>query len=662
MTVRESANDLSAVKVDEAGVTRSGASILDTPQTLSVIPVQTTLDQAAQTIGDVVRNTAGARPSNYYGTYESVYARGFWMTTTSNYLRNGFRWVHLSQPARRNVERYELLKGPAGLDYGRVEPGALMNIVTKKPLESAYREVTMSISQGNGWDTGFDLTGPLNADGTVLYRLNGGTSRQAFVSSAVAPRQEDLSGALTMKLSRDTRLELDFEYTTRHQLIYPGLAVPNPRDANSADTLPIGNFYGEPANQFDGSHKMATARLHHRFSDEWSGSVGLSSNRTFRDVKQIRILGVTGNTVTRSTFPFRQNYDVTTAQAELKGNLLLGGMRHRMTFTVDRSAIKSTDSGGGNGPVASVSLLNPQPTGVTLTYGTQTSSELLDTGFAFQDYIELSPRFNLLAGLRHSTYRQINPGRSDQTGASTDPTLGLIFKPVPWISVYGSVAKSFSPNAGTLVAPATYAAPSRGEQLELGVKADWLDGRLRTSAAVYDLRKTNVPTPSAVNPLFSDLSGEQRSKGLELEAVGQLTSAWNLIASWGITDAKITSDNVAANVGKTPTQTPRTTASLWSTYHLSGAAAGWTVGGGLFHTGHKFVATNNLVSIPGYTTADLMASYQFTTGLPGARLQFNLRNVFDKRHYEGGASSAAGFTNLYPGLPRTLSASLTVPF
>jgi iron complex outermembrane receptor protein len=663
VTVRAAAgaNDPSAVKVDQAEVTRSGASILDTPQTVNVIPAQTTQDQAAQTIGDVVRNTASARPASYFGTYESVYTRGFWMTTTSNYLRNGFRWVHLSQPAKRNVERYELIKGPAGLDYGRVEPGALMNIVTKRPLSAPLREVTLSASQGGGWDAGFDITGPLDEGGKVLYRLNGGSGRQAFVSSAVDPRQDDLAGALSIGLSADTRAELDFEWTRREQLIYPGLPVPDPRDAHSADAVPIDNFYGEPAGRFTGWHRLFTARLQHRFSEQWSGSLGVSDNRTFRDVKQVRLTGVSGNVVNRGANPFSQNFDVRTWQAEVKGDLRAAGMRHRVTLTLDRSGYERAGSSNNFGTVAPTTLADPQPTGATFTYGPDTTSEVQDTGIALQDYVELTPRWNLLAGLRRSSSREVNPNVPDQTGRSTDPTLALIYKPRPWLSFYGSGARSFSPNAGTLVAANSYAPPSRGEQFELGAKADWLDGRLRTGASVYELTKSNVPTPSA-NPLFSDVSGEQRSRGFEWEAVGQLMSAWNLIASYGYTESKITRDNVPANVGKTAALTPRHTASLWNTYKLDGAAAGWTVGGGVFYTGAKFVATNNLVSVPAHTVVDAMAAYQWRTGLPGTRLQLNVRNLFDKRHYEGGGSNAAGFTNLYPGLPRTLSVSLAVPF
>lgn len=581
------------------------------------------------------------------------------MTTTSNWTRNGFRWVHLSAPAKRNVDRYELIKGPVGLDYGRVEPGALMNIVTKKPLETAHGEVTMGVSQLDGWDLGFDTTGPLNEQATVLYRLNGGAGRQPFVAEEVDPRQVDLAGALAVKVSPDTRLDFDFEWTERDQLIYPGLPLPDPNDPESADRVPLSNFYGEPAATFEGWHRAATAQLAHRFDDQWSGRVGVSKNVMFRDVKQVRITGVNGNTVNRAANPFRQGFDVQTMLGEVKGDLLLGGMRHRLTFTADRAEIERTGSSNNFGTVAPTTLQDPQPTGATFTYGPETKSTVVDKGLAVQDYIEISPRWNALLGVRHSRYSEANPGRTEQTGSSTDPTVALIFKPRPWASLYASYARSFSPNSGTLIAPGVYAPPSRGTQVELGAKTELFGGRLRTTAAVYELTKTNVPTPSLVNPVFSDVTGEQRARGFELEAVGQVTRAWNVIASYGYTDAEVTRSNRPADIGKTPAFTPQNTASFWTTYQLGGAARGWTVGAGAFYSGGKFAALNNRLKSPSYVIVDAMARYQLARGLPGATVQFNVRNLFDQRHYE---SPGFGFTSLTPGLPRTFSVALAVPF
>ncbi|MBA2723430.1 MAG: hypothetical protein H0U56_11155, partial [Methylibium sp.] len=330
---------------------------------------------------------------------------------------------------------------------------------------------TLAGGQHGYWDVGFDLTGKLNESGSLLYRLNGGTGRQAFQASEVRPEQDDLAAALTWRLSPRTQVDLDFEVSRRDQLIYPGLPVPDPLDARSADDVPIENFYGEPDGSFDGRFELYTVRIDHRFSDRWSLNAGYSKNFTERNVRQIHLTGVSGNTVNRGANPFSQTFEVDTVQAELEGDLRLGGMRHRLTFTADRAGYTRTGSNNNLGTVDPIDLNDPQPTGATFSYGPESRSKVKDTGIAVQDYVEVNRFLNVLAGVRHSTYRETNPGVPDQTGESTDPTLAVILKPRRDVSVYASYASSFSPNSGTLTAPNTYAPPSEARQWELGAKA-----------------------------------------------------------------------------------------------------------------------------------------------------------------------------------------------
>jgi iron complex outermembrane receptor protein len=277
-----------------------------------------------------------------------------------------------------------------------------------------------------------------------------------------------------------------------------------------------------------------------------------------------------------------------------------------------------------------------------------------------QDYVAVTPWLNLLVGARYSEYKEFQPAVPDQKGDSLDPTVGVIVKPREHLSLYASLTRSSTPNVGTLTGPGQYADPSEAEQYEIGAKGEWFDRALRTSLAVYEITKTNVPTAIA-GSIYSELSGEVRARGWELEVVGQLTPAWSVSASWADTDAEITEDNNAAVVGNTLGNTPEHTGSLWTTYAFDGIAQGWTVGGGAFYTDSKFVANNNLVALPSHTIVDAMASYQFDARLHGARLQVNLRNVFDERAYDTGSSNNSGFINVFPVLPRTLSLSLTVP-
>ncbi len=375
--------------------------------------------------------------------------------------------------------------------------------------------------------------------------------------------------------------------------------------------------------------------------------------------------------VNRSAYPFSSDYDVQTIQAELKGDIELAGMRHRVNVIADTFGYKEDGRQTVAGPMASIDLNDPQPTGapeLIAPYQVSTTGKVRDIGIAIQDYVSLNAYLNLLAGLRYSDYSNKPADYSSgishptQKGSNLNPTFAVIFKPQPWISVYGSYTSSSTPNVGVFTGPGQYASPSKAQQYEAGAKAEWLDGRLRTSVAYFNLTKTNVPTASLINPPFREISGEVNSEGWEFEAVGQLTHRWNVIAGYTFIDAEITKDNTPANVGKIPANTPRHSANLWSTYDLGGVAQGWTIGGGLFYTGSKYVATTNLACLPSYIVVDTMAAYTFGSMLPGARLQVNLRNVFNKTHYESGVASGANFITLYPGLPRTVLANLIVPF
>jgi iron complex outermembrane receptor protein len=490
--------------------------------------------------------------------------------------------------------------------------------------------------------------------------------QEAFQTDSVKPRQHSVAGALAFKLTPTTRLDFDAEYSYRDQVMYPGLAVPDPMNARSANRLSVKNFYGESVDKFKGELKLFTGRITQELNEDWSINAGYSKNFTTRKPWQIILTGLdsTGLEVNREAYDYSQKYDIDTAQTELKGKFNFFGTRHRVTFLVDAVRQSGKEFPNDGLLVGPVDLYNPRQTGseidpLTVWEGWKFKSR--DYGISVQDYIEITPWLNLLAGVRRSNFKEISPGMSDQKGSSTDPTAGIIIKPFPWMSLYSSYSSSSAPNVGILTGPDSFAPPSEAKQYEIGAKAEWLGGALRTSISYFHLTKTNVPTP-ALNPLFSEISGEVRAKGWELEAVGQLTHRWNVLAGFAIVDATITKDNTPTNVGNKLPDSPRTSGSLWSTYDLSGFAEGWTLGGGIFYTGRKHVAEDNLVKLPPYTIADAMVSYRFKSLLPGARIQLNLRNIFDKRHYQSGQSNENGFTALFPGLPRTVSASLTIPF
>lgn len=657
-------------KVDQVGVSRLGMKVIDTPMTIRALTAATAGDQAAQTIADVVRNVPGVTSSTYSGTYSGLMSRGFWMSTTNANLRNGFRFAHLVEPGRHNVARYEVIKGPMSMEYGRVEPGGLLNIITRQPQAESLREITVSTGQRGTHDIGVDLAGAIDEDARIQYRLTGGSARDAYRNDAVEPRANELALALAWQATSATRVQVDYESVRRRQLTDPGVPVPTPGDIHSARPY-VDKFYGDPMATFVGRMDLFTTRLDHRLNDAWSVSLGYSKNNVYRDPRQIRLDGVTGGLVGRTAYTFDAHHDIDTYLAEVKGDLQLAGMRHRIGLTVDIVNLASRyGSPSSFDDVAPIALASPRFTGapaMSAPYDSTASDSARDRGIAVWDYVEVNRWLNVLAGLRHSWYRTVGyhenvESQPEQKDSQLDPTLALIVKPRPSVSVYGSFTRSSSPNDGTRTAVASFAPPSRARQFEIGTKAEWFDDRLRTSAAWFDLTKTNVPTRSTIDPRYQEITGEVRSRGWEFEVVGKLTDRWNIQAAYAITDSEITRDNTAANLGKSLAYTPKRAASLWTTYALDGLANGWTVGAGLFHAGAQYLDNANLARLPSHTVVDAMVTYAFRTTWPGARLQLNVRNVADRIHYLSADTSGADFIAVYPGLRRTVFTTLILPF
>lgn len=209
---------------------RLGLPVLETPRAVSVIDSALLEQQLATTERDVLRNAAGVSSrSEYAGSYSQFAIRGLWANNTYNYLRDGAKFVHLLDPPLFNIERVEVIKGPAALEFGQVAPGGLVNYVSKRPQADPLRSVKIGAGS-HGWrNAEFDLTGPLNADGTLRYRLDGGASRGGSFVDGNTPRKQGLAGSLEWQLTPDTRWRAQAEYQSLEGVSTVGLAVPDPQ-------------------------------------------------------------------------------------------------------------------------------------------------------------------------------------------------------------------------------------------------------------------------------------------------------------------------------------------------------------------------------------------------------------------------------------------------
>ncbi len=642
---------------------RLGLSVLETPRAVSVIDGALLEQQMATTERDVLRNAAGVSSrSEYAGSYSQFAIRGLWANNTYNYLRDGAKFMHLIDPPLFNIERVEVIKGPAALEFGQVAPGGLVNYVSKRPQADPLRSVKVGAGS-HGWRSAeFNLTGPLNTDGTLRYRLDGGASRGGSFVDGNTPRKQGLAGSLEWQITPDTRWRAQAEYQGLEGVSTVGLAVPDPKNPRSADAIAVGTFYGEPWLKTDGHLRFYSTELQHRFADGLEGRVHLSRNETFRNVNMVYPVGpVAGGKVARGYWLAPgQDYTSDTALAELRAQLQTGAVRHTLLAGLDWRAIESVYGARATGNLGAVDLYRPV-TGLVppvAAGGTAAvASDARNTGLFVQDRLALGD-FSLLLGLRHDRFKDVYTRPVTDVG-KTQPSAALSWQPTPGSMLYVSHARSFQANPGTLLWGDRAAAPSEGKQLEVGWKQEWLGQRLLTTVSAFDLELTNAPANDPQHPGYSLLTARQRIKGLEFEVQGRITPGWSITAQATFLDPKVLADTTAgANVGNRVALATRRTASLWTQYRLPQAPGLW-IGGGLVHQGDRFTANDNLWRLPGYTVLDLAAGYQFAGGV---RLQANLKNATNRRYYLDASTSAAGFAAVTPGEPRSLYVTLDYAF
>lgn len=642
---------------------RLGLSVLETPRSVSVIDNALLEQQMATTERDVLRNASGVSTrSEYYGSYSQFSIRGLWANNTFNFLRDGAKFVHLMDPPLFNIERVEVIKGPAALEFGQVAPGGLVNYVSKRPQAEPLRTVKISAGSDGLRSAEFDLTGPLTADGALRYRLDGGASRGGSFVKGNTPHKQGIAGSLEWQITPDTRWRAQAETQSADGTSTSGLAVPDPKNPRSADVLPVGAFYGEPWLKTDGHLRFYSTELQHRFSDQLEGRVHLSRNETFRNVNIVSPMGpVTNGRVTRGYWMAPgQKYTSDTALAELRAQLQTGAVKHTVLAGLDWRAIAGFYGARTTGNLGAIDLHNPVAGLVPPVASTgvgRLSSDARNTGVFVQDRLALGD-FALLLGLRHDKFKDAYTAPVTDL-SQTQPSAALSWEVRPGSMVYASYARSFQANSGTLIWGDRAAPPSEGKQLEVGWKQEWLNQRLLTTVSAFDLELTNAPATDPQHPGYSVLTARQRVKGVELELQGRITPGWTVTAQASFQDPKVLSDTTAgANVGNRVGLATRRTASLWTQYRLPQLPGLW-IGGGLVHQGDKFTANDNRWRVPGYTVVDLAAGYQFAGGV---RVQVNLKNAANRRYYLDGTTTAAGFGAVTPGQPRSVQVSLDYSF
>lgn len=656
---------------DATSATRTDTPLRDIPQSVQVIPQQVIEDQQVIQLDEAVRNVSGVTSGGTSGGTESNFViRGF---SQAPILRDGFRefssYSGVSETA--NLERVEVLKGPASILYGDVQPGGVVNLVTKQPLSQPFYEAELQIGSRNLFRPRIDFSGPLTSDGKLLYRLNAvWLNDDGFRDFDQNTEQILIAPVVTWKISDRTDLTVQLEYFDSKRPLDNGLLA----FGNEVADIPFNRNLGELEDTLEEDSLNFGYNLEHRFSENWTLSNALRyANRSFLNDGAIpfEFDESTGNLT--NYFGIQdidsQNYSL---QTNLVGKFATGPIKHTLLFGVDLNRSEETELTGldFSSPISLnifdpvyESLPRPSSDELPLARNTKVRSDRL--GVYVQDQISLADNLKLLAGLRYDTVDQTttnNPTDFDPTTSETTqnndaftPRVGIVFQPTQALSLYGSYSRSFTPTTST-TADGEPLEPERGEGYEVGVKAELLEDRLFATLAYFDITKQNVVTADPNNPLGSVATGEQQSRGIELDVTGQISPGWNIIAAYAYTDAEVTNDNTIP-VGNQLFNTPKHSASLWTTYEIqTGTLRGLGFGIGFNYVGERQGDLENSYQVGSYLLTNAAISYRRNN----LRFAINIKNLFDVDYIR--ATNNTRTYGVEPGEPFTLIGSVSVRF
>jgi len=677
VTVQSTTGDDGYAPAASTSATKGSAPLRDVPQAVNVVPEQLLRDQGARSMEDALRNVPGVAMSHGDGQRDQVVIRGF--TAIADQFVDGVRDDALYFRDLADIERLEVLKGPAAVLYGRGSSGGLINRVTKKPK---FGETSGEASLGLG---NFDYrraTADVNVgiSDTAAFRINAAVEDSGSYRDQQFVKRHNFAPSLALKLAAQTDLLLQYTNARDKRLTDFGIPALNGRPVN----VPASTYYGSRnAAQDDtttSTMQSLAATLNHRFNDDWS----VRNVTRVYDYTLDRYNTLPGGTTdpvnltvgrTRA-FILRDEKGVFN-QTDVTWRNQLGGFKQEWLMGVELGQQKKR-SESVSGGADRVSIFNPigaAPAIPAANYNADNaipSHTTQDTAALYwQDQITLAPQWKALVGARYDVFGQETTfDRKLATLSRTDkkfsPRAGLVWQPSDVVSYYVSYSKSFQPSAEAfaLAANNTSAEPEITENKEIGVKLDLLDGRMNVTGALFNLERTNIKNTDPANPGRQINVGTQRTNGLELTANGRLPGRWDVSAGYAWLDGRMTKSLATttstqlptaaiAAQGKVPALTPRNSAFLWAMKDLG---HGLRVGGGVNHVGARFTSLTNLVTLPAYTTVD--AALQYTLGQWD--VDVNIKNLANRKYY---VSSHGSNDNLIlPGSPRAVQVTLRTRF
>lgn len=643
--------------------TGTDTPLRDIPQSIQVIPEAVIEDRNALELGDALETAGGVVSRGGRGS--SVFGPGFLIRgfpVEEGVFRDGIETFSLAPLDTNDIERIEILKGPASVLFGQGDPGGIINLVSEQPLSVPRYEIAATVGNYSTYRGDIDLTGPLTDDRAVRYRLNLSYENFGSFRDFVDGEGLFISPAIAWDIGPNTTLNIYGQYAYNSETIDDGI----PFTPDGPVDVPRSRFINEDFSEFSQDQFSIGYQFNHDVNDalELRHALQYLQYSPERYVPFYFDFNPVTGIVDRFEYYAGGSYQRFFTNVEAVGRFNTGSIQHQVLAGVEYRNTQEQPEFQFSNDYPSINIFDPVYTGIPYAIEPEffRDDTIRTIGVYIQDQIEFSPSLKVLAGLRYDSVDQFRTTQNvgevreefSQVDSALSPRIGVVFQPVEPISLYASYTESFEPSFGaSRNGDGSVFDPETGRQYEVGIKADLTD-QLSLTFAAFDIRKQNVVVQDPNNPLLSIQTGEVTSRGLELNLGGEILPGWNITAAYTLLDAYVSQDtsdiegNQLANV-------PDNQFSLWTTYEIQdGDLQGLGFGLGFFYLSDRPGTLENSFTLPSYFRTDAALFYERDNW----RAQVNLENIFDIEYF----TSSDEFLFANPGAPFTVTAKVAVEF
>ena len=649
---------------DGSSSTKTPTPLIDTPQAVAVVTRDQLNDQAVRQLGDALRFVAGISMESGEGHRDEVFIRG--QETSADFFLDGLRDDAQYYRSLYNVEKVEVLKGSNALTFGRGGGGGVINRVSKTADRfDAFSGGSASVGTFGDFSLSADVNQPVGDNSAA--RLNATYEEFDNHRDFYEGRFFGIAPTFSTHFSEQTRLVIGYSYDDDKRLTDRG--VP------SLNGLPLDNFdktlFGDPDfNHARSKVHIARVRLDHAFSESLNANLTGQYANYDKAYANLVPRSTDGSTVELSGYrdtTSRENFIgqgnlVWQGKTGILGHTLLAGFEISRQDT--QNARQNVEFATAAGPASRVTVPLERRLSlpsIALTPLVRSRDSKLNVFSAYlQDQLEIGEFFQLIAGIRYESFDletvdilgAVPASRKDKKWS---PRLGVVAKPLENLSIYASYTESFLPQAGDqflILSPAKATfTPEKFENIEAGIK--WApQPDLLFSAAVFQLDRSNTAAPDPSGSGLTVLTGKSRTKGVEVQLAGNITSNWHANLGYTYLDGKIRSQTSSAPSGTRLQQVPKHHIAAWTRYDFNDR---FGIGGGIVHASRQFASFSNAVVLPSYTRVDAAAYFTLNDAVS---FQLNVNNLFDEDYY----ASAHGDNNIQPAAPLGASFSVRAKF